>query len=155
MIYFAYGANMNPAQMGERSPGHRTIGVARLPSHRLHFPSFSPNWGCASASIAPSERDTVFGVLYDVPLDDVAVLHHQAGYDPQGRPALNRHNVREVTVLRMGGSAPTKAITYVAVPDRTTALPSEAYMNALIDGARYHGLPRAYIVLLKSVKTAA
>jgi len=53
----------------------------------------------------------------------------------------------------MGGSEPVKAITFVAVPDKTTALPSQAYMNAIIDGARYNGLPRAYIVVLKSVKT--
>ena len=153
MIYFAYGANMNPGQMGERSPGHRTIGVARLPGHRLHFPRFSRTWGCASASIAPSPNDVVFGVLYDVPLDDVAILHYHKGYDPDGPPELNRHTLREVTVLRMGGSEPVKAITFVAVPDKTTALPSQAYMNAIIDGARYNGLPRAYIVVLKSVKT--
>jgi hypothetical protein len=154
MIYFAYGANMNPAQMTERSPGHRTIGVARLMDHRLHFPSFSPTWRCASASITPSAGDAVFGVLYEVPLNDVPILHHQAGYNPDGAPEANRHMVREVTVLRVRGSEPVKAITYVAVPDGTTALPSRAYMDAVMDGARYHGLPRAYLVVLNAIRTA-
>jgi hypothetical protein len=154
MIYFAYGTDMNPAQMAERSPGHRTMGVARLRGHRLIFPRFSRTWGCASASIEPSPNDAVFGVLYDVPHDDIPILHHHQGYDPDGPLELNRHTLREVNVLRMGGSEPVKAITYVATPDAPDALPSKAYMNTVIDGARYHGLPRAYLVLLQAVKTA-
>jgi hypothetical protein len=153
MIYFAYGTDMNPGQMAERCPGHRSIGVARLPGHRLCFPRFSRTWRCASASIAPSRNDVVFGALYEVPADEVAVLNYQQGYDPDGPPELNRHELREFTVLRMGGSEPVAAMTYVAVPDGTSALPSAAYMNIIIDGARYHGLPRAYLVVLKAVRT--
>jgi hypothetical protein len=154
MIYFAYGTDINPAQMAERCPGHRSLGVVRLPEYRLWFPRFSRTWNCASASITPSPNDTVFGVLYDVPPIEVATLHYQFGYDPEGRAEFNRHELHEVTVLRVGGSEPVKAMTYVAVPDGTKALPSAAYIDAIIDGARYHGLPRAYLVVLKAIRTA-
>lgn len=154
MIYFAYDSDMNPGQMAERCPGHRSIGVARLPDHRLCFPRFSRTWGCASASIETSPGDVVFGALYQLPADEIPVLHYQKGYDPDGQPDLNRHEFRAITVLRMGGSEPVPAMTHVAVADGTDALPSAAYMNIIMDGARYHGLPRAYLVVLKAVRTA-
>jgi hypothetical protein len=154
MIYFAYGTDINPGQMAERSPGHRSLGVARLTGHRLCFPRFSRTWNGASASITPSRNDTVFGVLYEVPPDELTALHYQFGYDPEGPADLNRHELRAVTVLKVGGSEPVQAMTYVAAPDGTTALPSAAYVNAMIDGARYHGLPRAYLVVLNAIRTA-
>jgi hypothetical protein len=153
MIYFAYGADLNPAQLSARAPGHRSLGVARLPNYKLVFPRYSREWGGAAASIAQSPNDAVFGALYDLPPDDVPVLHHHKGYDPDGPPELNEHVFRQVTVRRMANSEAVHAWTYVAVPDNTTALPSRAYLNALIDGARYHGLPRAYLVVLQAMRT--
>ena len=154
MIYFAYGSNMNPGQMAERCPEARTIGVARLIDYCLCFPRMSQARQCASAGIEPRPGNAVWGVLYDVPPGDVTVLNHHEGFDPNGRAAQNRHILREVTVLRMSGSEPVKAMTYFAVPDGTTSPPSPAYMNAVIDGALYHRLPKAYIAALERVRTA-
>jgi AIG2-like family len=154
MIYFAYGADMNPGRMAEICPGYHALGVARLPDHRLSFSRFSRTWGCASASLAPRRGETVFGVLYNVPDEESYVLHSQHGFDPDGAPEFNDQEFRNVTVLRVGGSEPVTAGTYIAVPDGTTALPSATYMNLLIDGARYHNLPRAYLVVLRAVPTA-
>jgi hypothetical protein len=81
------------------------------------------------------------------------VLNYHEGYDPQGPVANNRRILREVTVLHVGGSEPVKVMAYFAVPDGTTALPSAAYMAAIIDGALYHGLPKAYVAALESVRT--
>ena len=153
MIYFAYGADMNPGRMAEICPGYHSLGVARLPDHRLIFPRFSRTWGCASASLAPRPGETVFGALYEVPADDLYALHSQHGFDPEGPPEFNDQEFRELTVLRVGGSEPVSAKTYVAVPDGTVALPSATYMNLIIDGARYHNLPRAYLVVLRAVPT--
>jgi hypothetical protein len=44
-------------------------------------------------------------------------------------------------------------MTYFAVPDGTTARPSAAYLQAIIDGAEYHGLPLAYLAALQAVRT--
>jgi hypothetical protein len=61
---------------------------------------------------------------------------------------------REVNVQRLGHVQPLAASTYVAVPDDRKGLPSESYMNMILDGARYHGLPKAYLAALQAVKTA-
>jgi hypothetical protein len=154
MLYFAYGADLHPAQMTDRSPGHRSVGVVRLPNHRLIFPRFSREWGGAVASLSQSPSDVVFGALYDLPPDEVPVMHHHKGYDPDGPPELNEHVFREVTVRRLAGAEQISAWTYLAVPDNTAVLPSRAYVDTLVDGARYHGLPRAYLVLLNATRAA-
>lgn len=154
MIYFAYGSNLNPGQMFDRCPSHRTLGVARLADHRLIFPRFSRARRCASASIEPCPGDAVWGVVYKLAADDIPVLHHHEGYEPERPMEENRHDLREVSVVRMDGSERIAALTYVAIADGTTELPSADYLDTIIDGARYHGLPRAYISLLQSIRTA-
>ena len=154
MIYFAYGSNMNPGQMIDRCPETRTIGVARLVDYRLCFPRFSRPRNCAVSGIEPSPKSTVWGVIYDVSENDVHVLNHHEGYDARRPAGENERVLREVTVLRMNGSEPVKAMTYFAVPDGTTARPSAAYLQAIIDGAEYHGLPLAYLAALQAVRTA-
>ena len=59
-----------------------------------------------------------------------------------------------MNVQRLGHVQPLVASTYVAVPDERKALPSAAYMTLILDGARYHGLPKAYLAALQAVKTA-
>jgi AIG2-like family len=153
MIYFAYGADLSPTQLDARVPGYRPLGAARLTGHKLVFPRFAREWRGATASLAPSANDTVFGALYDLPPDDVPVLHRHKGYDPESPPELNEHVFREVTVRRLATGEALSAWTYLAVPDNTTARPSAAYINAILDGARRHGLPRAYVLLLQGIKT--
>ncbi len=153
MIYFAYGSNMNPGQMSLRCPEHRTIGIARLDNYRLYFPRFSRSRNCASAGIEPVSGNAVWGVVYEIPPGDVVVMNHHEGYDPEGPVAANRHILRDVSVRQPGQAGPLEAKTYFAVPDGTSQRPSAAYMHTIIDGAVYHGLPKAYVAALESVRT--
>jgi hypothetical protein len=154
MIYFAYGADLNPSHMMQRSPGHRSLGVARLENYWFAFPRLSPSDRSATISIVESPGSVVWGALYEIPEEDVPILNHVHGFDPEGPPALNDHVGREVTVQPLGHVQSLVASTYVAVPDERKALPSEAYMTLILDGARYHGLPKAYFAALQAVKTA-
>lgn len=153
MIYFAYGANMSPGQIAQMCPEHRTIGVARLVDHRLCFPRVSRAFHCASAGIEPAPGSAVWGVLYDISDADLPVLNYHQGYNPHGSAAANEHLLRKVTVLRLGGSQPVQAMAYFAVPDGSAERPSAAYMQLLLDGAEYHGLPKAYVAALSAVPT--
>jgi hypothetical protein len=155
MLYFAYGSDLNPAQMAEVCPGYRSLGVARLADFRLTFPRFSRAWNGGVAGLEPSPGDAVFGALYDVPADEVPVMHYHRGYDPAAEPEANEHLFGEVAVRRLATGETVAAWTYFAVPDGgEAAQPSAAYMNAILDGAHYHGLPRAYVVVLERIRTA-
>jgi hypothetical protein len=96
----------------------------------------------------------VWGVLYEIPPGDIPVLNYREGYDPNGPVAANERILRDVTALRLGGSEAVKASAYFAVPDGTTALPSRTYLQSIIDGANFHGLPRAAIAALEAVRIA-
>lgn len=155
MIYFAYGADLNPSRMMQNSPGHKSIGVGRLRDSWIAFPRYSPNERSATISIVRQPGDSVWGALYDVPDRDLPILDSIFGFDPDGPPDLNEHVRREVEVERHGRPHPIVVHTYVAVPDDRGALPTAEYMMQILDGARYHGLPRAYLGALQAVRTGA
>jgi len=154
MIYFAYGADLNPSRMSEQSPEYRTIGGARLRDWWIAFLRYAPAERSATASIVLQPGQTVWGALYEVPDWDIPILDSIHGFAPDGPPNLNQHLRREVEVERLGRPQPIVAQTYFAVPDERDSLPSAAYMMLIVDGARYHGLPRAYIGALQAMRTA-
>ncbi len=154
MIYFAYGSNMNPGEIARLCPEFKTLGVARLTDYRLCFPRYSRTRQCATAGLEPAAGEAVWGVLYEIAEADQPVLHYNEGYDPYGPAASNDRLLRDVTVLRLGGSEPIVAKAYFAIPDGTTARPSEPYLALLVDGAEYHGLPKAYVAALRAVRPA-
>jgi hypothetical protein len=154
MIYFAYGSNMNPGEIARLCPEFRTLGVARLIDHRLCFPRYSRVLQCAVAGLEPAAGEAVWGVLYDIAEADEPVLQHNEGYDPYGTASANERILRAVTVLRLGGSEPVPAMAFFAVPDGTTERPSAPYLALIVDGAQYHGLPKAYVAALAAVRTA-
>ena len=154
MIYFAYRSDLSPAEMTARCPGYRSVGVGRLPDHRLVFRRFSRINRGATAGFEPHAGEVVWGALYEIPSDELPILHQQEGYAPDGPASLNEAEFRQVTVLRLGGSEAVPAVTYVPVPDGTAVPPSRGYVDLTIQGATFHGLPKAWLVVLQSVRTS-
>lgn len=155
MIYFAFGSNMDPAQMRARCPSHRVLGLAYLEDHDLCFPRRSPSRACATAGLIAAEGRGVWGVLYALDETEIDVLHEAEGYVPDRPEHESRHLLVEVEVRHCGpeGDA-VAAFLYRAQPDGSEALPSEDYMRHLISGAEHHRLPAAYIRTLRSIETA-
>ncbi|MGH6923140.1 MAG: gamma-glutamylcyclotransferase family protein [Propylenella sp.] len=153
MIYFAYGSNMDPAQMRERCGGSRARGVGFLADYRLGFPRWSPRRGYAVASIEACSGASVWGVLYDMTAEDWTALHPYEGHIREGH-ADNRYDLIRVDVLCDAVAVAARA--YIAVPDPSRREPgptSARYLKQLIDGATAHGLPADYIAMLRAVPT--
>src|SRR5262245_32456955 len=89
MLYFAYGSNMDPDQLRERSPDHRIVGLAALRDHRLFFPLYSNRWNGGVASVQPHHGDTVWGVLAELTDADLRSLDGFEGFRAPG----DQHNV--------------------------------------------------------------
>jgi hypothetical protein len=142
VLYFAYGSNMDPVQMRERAPGARALGPARLPGWRLTFTRDSPGWGGGVGHIEPSGGDEVWGVLWDATEDDLAALDD---YEGVAAGAYTRDRVRV-----LDGDREVEALVYLAVP-RGDKPPSGRYVAALVRGAEAHGLPQAYVEMLRSL----
>jgi gamma-glutamylcyclotransferase len=71
VLYFAYGSNLDEAQMRARCPGARREGRATLRGHRLTFGGFSHRWNGPVASVRRASGAEVAGLLYAV--DDSAL----------------------------------------------------------------------------------
>jgi hypothetical protein len=70
---------MDAAQMEERCPGARSLGLATLPGHRLVFRGPSQNRGGGVGSVDPWEGGEVIGLLWKITTQDVATLDRREG----------------------------------------------------------------------------
>jgi gamma-glutamylcyclotransferase len=143
MIYFAYGSNMDHEQMQSRCPGSRIIAIGALPHYTLAFTRWSRSWNSATADILPEQGSQVYGVLYDLILDDLKRMDKFADYP-------HSYTRQDVFVESEGERLP--ALTYVAIR-QGVFLPSRAYIGKMIQGAENHKIPEKYIAILKSIKT--
>lgn len=143
MIYFAYGSNMDRDQMQVRCPGSRVIGVGQLPCYTLAFTRWSRSWNSGTADILPEKGKQVYGILYDLSLDDLKRMDKFADYP--------KSYVRQDVVVDMQGEK-VPALTYIAVRQGVFS-PSKAYLVKMIKGAEGYKLPERYVEFLKSLPT--
>ena len=105
--YFAYGSNMDPAQMDDRCPGAICLGIAVLTGWVLTFAGSSRRWGGGVATVTPStnSRTRVPGVLWEITDKHLGALD---GYE--GHPAA--YTRLQLTTHAAAGR-PTEAHCYV------------------------------------------
>ena len=146
MLYFAYGSNMDPAQMRQRCPGSEAIGIGVLRGYALCFPRRSYTRGCGVASIEPAAEQEVWGVVYRLAAADLASLDSFEGYRADGPVHENRYNRVAITVEV--DAVPTDVETYIAISQENPPPPNEAYLAQLRAGATHHRLPDEYRAFL-------
>jgi gamma-glutamylcyclotransferase (GGCT)/AIG2-like uncharacterized protein YtfP len=150
--YFAYGSNMSLAQMRERCPRSRKLGIGVLDGYRLVFPRYSTRRQTGAASIAPAQADAVWGVVYALTEEDAVALDGFEGFAPSRSPSENNYN-RAAVAIRLAG-APEQLVscmTYVATPQSGQFNPSLAYLGTILVGAEENSLPRDYIDCLRAI----
>ena len=152
-LYFAYGSNLEPAQMAARCPGHHVIGRAVLPDHRLNFRGYGRDWAGAEATIEPSLGARVYGVVFAITAVHYASLDAYEGYDGPGA-ASNLYD-RIVVQVEMEDGSTVAVETYAMRPGREPAgAPSARYRDAILAGMRHHGLSAEAIAALVGLKPA-
>lgn len=153
MLYFAYGSNMATAQMTCRCPAAVKVGSAVLANHQLVFNRLSKNRGCGVASILPSPRSEVWGVVYRMTEACFLALDKSEGYVLGRQAHHNGYNRHPLSVLM--GDVPTAVETYIAVPTSSPPLPNEAYLTLIRSGAAEHELPETYQTWLANLPDRA
>ncbi|RME71115.1 MAG: gamma-glutamylcyclotransferase [Planctomycetota bacterium] len=133
-FYFAYGSNMDTERLRGRAPGMRPRGRARLVGWRLAFDKRGGD-GTAKANIHPAAGALTWGVVYACSEDDLRALDRYEGVSAG-------HYRRERVVVIAEDGRELEAITYVAEPDFVdpTLRPATWYLEAVLRGAREHGL---------------
>lgn len=131
VLYFAYGSNLDPAQMRRRCPGACIEGPATLRGYRLAFAGHSRTWGGAVATAVPERGVVLEGVLYRVPTKDLATLDRC-----EGHPLFyERHRVK----VRDAEGRRRVAHAYVLAADADEGPPPARYRRMLQRAYRRHG----------------
>jgi len=141
--YFAYGSNMSPATfVGRRALHPLATRWGWLDGFRLCFdlPVGPGERACANLAREPGAR--VAGILYQVTADDAERLDRSEGV-PQG---IYQRVAVDVAV---DGAERIAAFTYESALRQPGRRPSARYLGLLLDGARAHGLPAAYVAWLE------
>ncbi len=124
VLYFAYGSNLDDAQMRARCAGARVVTRAVLPNYALVFGGFSHRWGGAVASAVRAKSARVEGLLYALDAADLRALDRFEGYpfayERVVKMVLDPHGRRR------------RATTYLQPEDGFEAwTPPQGYFNVL------------------------
>lgn len=130
--YFAYGSNLNVAQMARRCPD----AVDPLPATLADHDWLINERGVAT--VEPSVGAEVHGVLWHVSDRDLDVLD-----SAEGVPVRYRRDSMVVQTER----GPLRAWVYIDHRVEPGA-PREGYLERIIEGARHHGLPQRWVEFL-------
>lgn len=125
VLYFAFGSNMDEAQMARRCPGATCIGPATLPGYRLSFTGWSGGWGGAVATVEEHSGSTVQGLVYRLSAKDIKDLDAY-----EGAPTV--YVRRRMSVATPSGVG--KAHVYVKRNDTAVGRPSAEYVTAIRSG---------------------
>jgi hypothetical protein len=88
-LYFAYGSNLDHAQMRHRCPGAVRVARATMSGYRLAFTGYSRTWQGPVATIIPEPGALVEGVLYRLAPGELRVLDRYEGH-PDVSPGIGQ-----------------------------------------------------------------
>ncbi len=117
-LYFAYGSNLNAAQMGERCPGAQVVGRMTLPDHALAFVGRGKHRGGGGvATVVARTGSKVEGLVHALTAGDWARLDKIEG---NGRS----YDRRPLTVIDGSGDRHTAWVyIHCSSEPRAPALP--------------------------------
>lgn len=152
-LYFAYGSNLDKAQILERCPSAKFNCVARLDNYKIAFTRKSIKRRCGVADAVEATGESIFGVVYDISDEDMRKLDDNEGYKGEGN-SKNSYNRKKsiVTAIVINGENQIQAEIYFAVRQPAPPLPSKEYLGLIITGAKVWGLPYEYIRKLEKIE---
>ncbi|MEE4378216.1 MAG: gamma-glutamylcyclotransferase family protein [Candidatus Competibacteraceae bacterium] len=140
MNYFAYGSNLHPARLQQRTPSCRALGIARLPGFALRFHKRGRDGsGKGNAFHTGNPNDQVWGAIYSLAAEEKPRLD-QAESLGQGYDVITQSLVSSLGVVH-------DVFFYVADPAYIddALWPYTWYKELVVRGARKHRLASAYI----------
>ncbi len=153
MLYFAYGSNLNWNQIKGRCPSAEFFTAAKLKDYRLAFTRKSERRGGGSADAVPEPGCNVWGIVYQMDENEITALDEAEDYVP-GR-AQNSYTRQQCYVYADGNEEkPILVWLYFAEKQENPPLPSAAYKQLIVEGAKHWRLPQEYIQELEQIKVA-
>ncbi len=146
-LFFAYGSNMNTAQVRARCGSQpRALGPARLPGYRMAFYGQSKKWDGAQETLDREPAGEVWGVVYALDFGAAEKLDGFQDVRMDGAGAYFHYPTEVVTA----SGEKLEVVLYKKDQAEEPGEPSREYLGFILEGAEEHGLPAAYIEQLKA-----
>jgi len=150
--YFAFGSNLSTKRIRKNCESAKAVHVGKVDKYKLDFGHHSTGWQGAVATITPDPREAVYGVIWEIEQKHKKSLDQQEG--------VHRKIYREITVevapiTQKGLGKKIRCVSYVLEQDKFqngNHLPTPAYKDTIIRGAKEHRLPQVYIKRLESLR---
>ena len=143
--HFAYGSNMNRAQMRSRGGDVLEERPGRLENYELTF-NKKLRGGSAGGNLRPAQGKSVLGVLYRI--------HESAFRNLDRFEGVPQHYRRIELQVQDGNGDTIPAQAYIATKVEKGLHPAAHYLKTILDGAVEHGLPDDYVAAIKAAATA-
>lgn len=145
VLYFAYGSNVDSAQLRGWCPEARVMcASARLDGYELDFRRLSRRWQAGVADIVPRTDANVFGCVWELPDAELAALDRKEG--------VWIGAYRRLTVSLATNYGDVEAFAYTVVKKSPAAIaPASAYAQLILDAARELRLPLGYQTQVKAL----
>lgn len=124
-LYFAYGSNLNKAQMEKRCPDSQALFLARA-----NYMRFIIN-DLGVATIVKDFTGTVFGALWEITPEDEKYLDHYEGVK------YGLYEKRFIEVVSPSGSS-FEALVYIATNSKS-GRPRKNYLSTILTGINDFG----------------
>jgi gamma-glutamylcyclotransferase len=136
-FYFAYGSNMSSQRFSARIANAPSLGRAQLPDWDLVCNKRGRD-GSGKANLIARPGAAAWGVLYEL--------------EPHHWPVLDRFEpgyLRTACEVLTDTAQTLEVHIYLAEPPFEPLPPSDWYRDYLLDGAKEHRLPTAYIASIR------
>ena len=134
--YFAYGSNIDHAQMSQRCPEAVVFATARLSGYRFIINARGV------ATIVPQASSAVYGILWTITEADEQSLDNYEG--------MRWGTYKKMLVnVEVAAEQSFRALAYVA-SDSTPGSPRDNYIENILAAAAQYGLPDKYVEELTS-----
>ena len=143
LLYFAYGSNLNRAQMKRRCPDSHPLYPGWLRGYRLAFNRYSSAWQCGVADIVATPHHEVWGLIYEISHSDLKSLDHYEGY-PNAYTRLQ-------TKVQTKNSIQRDVWVYTVYEKGEFIAPKAAYLDIIKKAAAEYSCPEHYRDFLEHI----
>lgn len=143
MLYAAYGSNLHPFRLQQRTPSAKLVGTSAIAHHTLRFHKRGYRDFSGKCNLVSQHNSIAYIAIYDVPSCELALLDKAegagAGYDR--------------TTLSVEGFGDCLIYLANAAHVDETLLPFSWYKNLVIAGCEYLRFPSDYVKKVLALKS--
>ena len=136
--YFAYGSNLDLAQMKIRCPSSELISKGSLSGYRLTFNRYSSGWGGGVADVIQDQDSKVWGLVFKLSNSDLKRLDSYEGCYNDQTSLYERWK----TVINTPKGQISDVWVYTVVEKQKFVQPTLEYLQIIKDAAVKWNFPK-------------